>query len=398
MARKLRDWLTSYMQYTAKQEAPDAFHFWTGVSTIAGALRRKVYFDQIYFRWSPSFYIILVSPPGVSTKSVAMSIGIDILKEIPGVNIGANALTWQSLASELANSAEAIEVEPGVYETHCCLTFCASELGSLLDPQDRKMLDVLVDLWDGRSWKKTTKTSGKDDIPNPWVNILAGTTPIWLADNLPRTIVGGGFTSRCIFVYAEDKRNLIAYPRYQLDVDSTRKLREDLVHDLEQISLMIGEFLMEPEAIEWGTDWYERNHREPSSYISGDPQFSGYINRKQNHAHKLAMVISASHTDRLVITKRDLEAAVRILDSLECGLPNVFKAINTTVEQSKMIDIVEKVRATGTILEGALYRLFVNKMGIKEYQEAISSALAAKLIIREQRGAGIYITPNKEEK
>ena len=45
--RRLGDWLKSYMAYTSPLEAPDDFHFWTGVSTIAGALRRRFVFREL---------------------------------------------------------------------------------------------------------------------------------------------------------------------------------------------------------------------------------------------------------------------------------------------------------------------------------------------------------------
>ena len=57
------------MEYTAPLESPDRMHFWTGVSTIAGALRRKVWIDQRYFQWTPNFYIVLAAPAGIIAKS-----------------------------------------------------------------------------------------------------------------------------------------------------------------------------------------------------------------------------------------------------------------------------------------------------------------------------------------
>jgi len=63
--RLLENWLKSYMHYSSFSEAPDKMHFWVGVSTIAGALRRRVWIDQGYFQWTPNFYIVFVSPPGI---------------------------------------------------------------------------------------------------------------------------------------------------------------------------------------------------------------------------------------------------------------------------------------------------------------------------------------------
>src|SRR5574343_321589 len=72
MPRNYQNWLRAYVAFTADSESPDDFHFWTGVATIAGALRRRVWIDMRKFQWTPNFYIILVGPPGIATKSTSI--------------------------------------------------------------------------------------------------------------------------------------------------------------------------------------------------------------------------------------------------------------------------------------------------------------------------------------
>lgn len=396
-ARLLPDWLTAYLEFTSHQEAPASFHFWTGVSTIAAALRRKVYFDQMYYTWSPNFYIILVGPPGVATKSSAMSIGMRMLDDIQGIRKGADAMTWQALIQEMEKAVEMIQQPDGNFLPIACLTFSSSELGSLLDPDDRKMLDVLTDLWDGKigAWEKVTKTMGGNTVPNPWINIIAGTTPRWIAENFPRQAVGAGFTSRCVFVYAERKRHLMAYPKYQLTaegrIDEMNAIRCKLLHDLEQIAIMQGEYELTPEAIIWGTEWYRKHHEHPPDVLAGDDQFGGYINRKQGHVHKLAMVLAASKSNALVIDQKTLEAAVMLTSQLETAMPEVFKLINTTDEQECTVHIVEKVRSMKSVSKDALYRLFLRQMSLKAYNEALNSAIAAGELRLISRDNGFFL-------
>jgi hypothetical protein len=76
--RHFKHWLKAYLDYTSASEAPDAFHFWTGVSTIAGALRRHVWVEQHIFQWIPNFYIIFVAPAGVATKSTTLNLGMGL--------------------------------------------------------------------------------------------------------------------------------------------------------------------------------------------------------------------------------------------------------------------------------------------------------------------------------
>ena len=54
------------------------------------------------------------------------------------------------------------------------MNIVASELGSLINPGDHEMIDIITDLWDGHhtTWEKMTKTGGHEVIPNPWINII----------------------------------------------------------------------------------------------------------------------------------------------------------------------------------------------------------------------------------
>ena len=65
MSRHFKDWLSAFCDYASYGEAPRRMYHWVGISTIAGALRRKVWIDQTYFKWFPNFYVILVAPPGI---------------------------------------------------------------------------------------------------------------------------------------------------------------------------------------------------------------------------------------------------------------------------------------------------------------------------------------------
>ena len=136
------------------------------------------------------------------------------------------------------------------------LTIAASELGTFLDPRNREMIDVLCDLWDGRNvpWKRRTKAEGISEIRNPWLNFLGCTTPGWLEENFPEYAIKGGFTSRTIFVYADTKRDLIAYPSQRI-VQFQKEfatLRRHLVNDLKKLSLIQGEYCLSPAAFKWG--------------------------------------------------------------------------------------------------------------------------------------------------
>src|SRR5262245_37982800 len=98
------------MDFTRHSEAPSLFHFWTGVSTIAGALRRRVWQEQHLFQWIPNFYIVLVAPAGIATKSTTLNLGMGLLERVAGVHFGPESGSWQGLGDALAASTEYFKV------------------------------------------------------------------------------------------------------------------------------------------------------------------------------------------------------------------------------------------------------------------------------------------------
>lgn len=391
-SRKLENWIKSYMEYSSYAEAPDKMHFWVAVSTIAGALRRRVWIDQGYFQWTPNFYIIFVAPPGIVSKSTTLSIGMKLLKQIEGIKFGPDAVTWQALTQALADAKEDALMDDGTYHPMSCITIASSEFGTFLNPNDREMIDVLVSLWDGQLgvWEKRTKTQGSDRIENPWINIAACTTPGWIAGNFPEYLIGGGFTSRCIFVYADKKRRLVAYPSANIPVEFA-ELEKKLVHDLEAISILKGPVVLSQPAVSWGTEWYESHYQNKPKHLDND-RFAGYLARKQTHIHKLAMVLSASYKDELVITAEDLKTASLIVTSLEVDMPQVFDLIGVQGQAKFSQEVVMLIKSYGTIPQPDLFRLCFKSMSWQDFQNAIVAGVNSKQIIATNGQHGVTLT------
>ena len=390
--RILPNWLKAYMEFSQHSEAPDKFHFWTGVSTIAGALRRRVWIDQGYFQWTPNFYVIFVAPPGIVSKSTTLSIGMKLLKDIPGIKFGPDAVTWQALTQSLAESTEAVLMPDQNFHSMSCVTIASSEFGTFLNPNDREMVDVLVSLWDGQLgvWEKKTKTQGSDRIENPWINIAACTTPAWIAGNFPDYMIGGGFTSRCVWVYAEKKRKLVAYPSTVLPPEF-RQMEAVLRRDLEAISEMCGEFHLTPDATAYGVKWYEDHYTTAKNKELDNDRFAGYLARKQTHIHKLAMVLSVSEGSSLRIEASHLDAATQIVTALEQDMPRVFAHIGLQGATKHTHDLLGIIRAFKEIEKAQLLRTVLQHMSGQEFAEAIQSLVVAQLVRIEQRGNEIWV-------
>ena len=391
MARHFDDWLTAYMDYAGYGEAPRHMHFWAGVSAMAGALRRKVWIDQAYFKWHPNFYIVLVAPPGIVSKSTTAGISMSLLRKVPGVRFGPDVVTWPALIEAFAASTEGFEHE-GMVHVMSALTLESSEFGNLLDPQDKAMVDLLVALWDGKpgTFEKKTKSSGNDSVENPWINLIACTTPSWIAGNFPEYMIGGGFTSRCIFVYADKKAKYVAYPGLSVP-DNMEQTAEKLVEDLTHISSLAGAYTLSPAAIHWGEAWYQRHYTLRPANLDDD-RFGGYIARKQTHIHKLALILAASGGDSRIITPEHLEVADSMVTDLEPDMQFVFSKIGKSDAAFYAERLVNFVHAHTKLPYHEAYRHVHSYFpSMRDFEDVLAGCVRAGYIRMEQQGSTMML-------
>ena len=391
MARHFDDWLTAYMDYAGYGEAPRHMHFWAGVSAMAGALRRKVWIDQAYFKWHPNFYIVLVAPPGIVSKSTTAGISMSLLRKVPGVRFGPDVVTWPALIESFAASTEGFEHE-GMVHVMSALTLESSEFGNLLDPQDKAMVDLLVALWDGKpgTFEKKTKSSGNDSVENPWINLIACTTPSWIAGNFPEYMIGGGFTSRCIFVYADKKAKYVAYPGLSVP-DNMEQTAEKLIEDLTHISSLAGAYTLSPAAIHWGEAWYQRHYTLRPANLDDD-RFGGYIARKQTHIHKLALILAASGGDSRIITPEHLEVADSMVTDLEPDMQFVFSKIGKSDAAFYAERLVNFVHAHTKLPYHEAYRHVHSYFpSMRDFEDVLAGCVRAGYIRMEQQGSTMML-------
>lgn len=390
--RNYKDWLESFCDYAQFGEAPRRMYFWVGVSAVAGALRRKVWIDQAYFKWHPNFYIVLVAPPGIVSKSTTASVAMRLLRRVPGIKFGPDVVTWQALVGAFADATEAFKLGDE-YFPMSAITIESSEFGNLLNPADKDMVDLLVSLWDGKqgAFEKRTKMSGNDKVENPWINLIACTTPAWIAGNFPEYMIGGGFTSRCIFVYAQDKHKYVAYPGLHVP-DNLHAIEDRLVQDLEHISLnIVGEYKLSKEAVEWGEAWYKYHYTHRPEGLDDD-RFGGYIARKQTHIHKLAMVLAAACHDNLVISADDLTVANKMVTDLEEDMPGVFGKIGRTDMSLQTDRFLGYIQRLGAVEYGAAYR-FIHAYfpSFRDFEDVVTGCQRSGQIVMQQRGSDMFI-------
>lgn len=355
--------------------------------------------DQVAFKWYPNFFIIFVAPPGVVSKSTTAGMAESFLREVPGIKFGPDVVTWPSLVTSFAASCEAFEYDGG-YVSMSPLNLIASELGNLIDPRNREMVNLFIDLWDGRKQlEKQTKTSGNDIVDGPWINMLGCTTPHWIADNMPSTTVGGGFTSRCIFVYADQKERFIAFPKYNFPED-TSQIKADLAHDLEYISLnLCGEYEPDAAGRAWVEDWYRQLWTKKPDHLDDD-RLEGYIARRQTHLMKVAMIIAAAQRDELVLRVDDFILADTMLREIEGEVDKVFSRIGRTEDSLQAERFIDIIRKRGELRYDQAYQTIHSYFtDFRDFEGVLAGAIRSGYISMTQKGDAFwlkYVGPEKE--
>lgn len=386
-AREIPNWLDNYLAYTDGTEAPQEFHLWTGISILSGALGRKCWIDMGNFSIFPSFYIIFVAPPGVATKSTTAGIGIKMLEATKACDLFQGTITWQAVLDGLAAVGKQVAVQGSLLEMSNLHVF-ASELGTLLKKDDSSMVDTLVDIWDGKDrLERRTRGGGLVTIPRPLMNLIGCTTPAWLNDYAKQYIIDGGFFSRAVFVYGDKKSKLIAYPTGFSDVE----LRSALERDLARIAQLRGEFRLTPDAINYGTAWYDQLWNNTPEHLAGDA-FASYRSRRQAHLHKVAMVVSASQRTDMLITEADMVIADKLLRLSERNLSKVHDAItaNDKVAAFKKICSILETRRL-PIKKQALFQLMSSQFNMMEFEQAVQAVVYAGFVKMSQTGSDTYL-------
>lgn len=402
MARHFKHWLKAYCDYTRFSEAPLTFHFWTGVWTLAGALRRRVWQDQFYFHWVPNFYIILVGPAGAVKKSTSLNLGKELLTHVDGAHFGPDSGSWQGLGDALADSCEYFEYTNGTGDLkrlpHSAVSIAASELGTFLHPDDESAISFLTDAWDGRTGKyiHRTKHSGGIEIENAWLNIIGGTTPSWIRRNLPESMIGEGLISRIVFVYADAVRTPVALPSRLVGMQD-RSTKDKLIEDLQHIAKsLVGPYEFTDDVKVdggWMDVWYAAHNATRPTHMASD-RYGGYLSRKQTHMVKLAIVLAAAKRDTLIITKDDLIEADSILVSSETSMIKVFEAIGVVDEAKHVGELVAFVRAYQWITARDLYyNCCYNIMKEYDYKQAVRLAVDGGLLAWVRKGTEMGLSP-----
>jgi len=376
--RQLPNWLKGLQEYVEESESPRQFWMWAGLSTIAGALQRKVWLPFGFEPIFPNLYVLIVAPPGRCRKGAPVAFVKKMLTEI-GANVYVDSPTKRALTKALdslgKNNAFMYQGKPRV---HCSITLPSKELSSFLATDTKAMVEILTEIYDCHDiWEYQTSGEGKDKLYGLCTNCFFATTPSWMATNLPEEAIGGGFTSRFVLVSGLEKYKYVPIPPPP-DSEIYKSLKLDLTHISTQL---IGEFVWGDGAEKLFSDWYMTI--EPKRKATKDERIHSMFERLHVITIKVAMCLRVAYSDDLILTCEDITGAIRLAESV---LNTAGDALSDHGRSKQAVDVgkvISQIKLAGSITFQELMKLnFRNttKTELEEIIQTIQVMGLAKLI------------------
>lgn len=393
------NWIKSYLRYTDNSEPPTLFREWCAVSVIAAALQRKCWLEWGTVMMYPNLYVVLTAPAGKARKGTAMQPAKKLLSTL-GIPMSAEAITREALIKLLRESERDID---GIGGAHSSLTVMSPELTVFLGYNNVQMLADLTDWFDcADSWTYHTKTAGTDPIRGVYLNLLGATTPDLIRSALPQDAIGGGLTSRIIFVYEEKKGKIVPCPFLS---EEEKGLYQQLVMRLEDIYQLKGNFTVSLDFTKAWIDWYTANDGRSPFGLVPQRQLEGYIERRPTQILKLSMIMSAAKRKTMIIEEEDLKDAVSLLERTEVKMPRALGGVGTANDAELTHNILEYLYRQPADLP-TLVKNFMYDGGSEGVGISLQTLLKARIIevYLDDRGKQLYrirkqpkISGNKEE-
>ena len=376
MPRKLSNWLQSFEQYVSQTESPVEYNTWVGISAISSTLKKNVCIPHFPYIVYPNQYIILVGPPGVG-KGTAIHPAVSLVKDAQSANYLADRITAEKIVEKLSEGFTGTPKLVGgklLCPKDNAATIVSTELPVFLQSSEW-MLPLCCQMWDENRFEYSTKTKGSLVATDICVSIIGGCVPDYIRKlNRDATAaVTGGFTSRCIFVYASEKTKSIAWPSNN---GQFGLLRQDLIDDLNEIGQLQGEIKFTPKAKSLYEVWYKSQKSDPFE----SEVLLGFKARMKSHIFKVAMALSVAESDNMLIDDKHLFNAIQLVTDISKKVDVTFRSVGESalaVSQEKVLQFIEK---KGTVSKRDILRTLYRHMTADQLDQILYILEAASRI------------------
>ena len=306
------DWIRDVLDCTAENEAPERYFWWSAISAISAVCRRNISLNRYFYRLFPNTFTLLIGPSGLK-KGVPISLAEKLVRQTDITMIYNGRGSIQGIIKDL-----------GKVYTHKNRTTSSDAKCFLVSPEFDTMLvdddhafSLLTDLYDTHlkdEWKNVIKGTGTDELKNIYMTILGASNENNLSMALPKSAVKGGFIARTCIIFEDTEKCVNPLTSPPKVVPNYQQLSKRL----HQIANLGGEFIWDESAKQFYDEWY--------NILKGvqKTDATGTLNRLHDTVLKVAMCISLSKKDELVLERSDVEEATVKCEENVSGMRRIF--------------------------------------------------------------------------
>jgi hypothetical protein len=349
--------LGDFLAYMKPLETPYAYDFWVGCNLLSVALGRNIFVDRPLAPVFLNLFTILVAESGVTRKSSAVRMGVNFLH---GMAEKEHHLVEGKTTPE---RLEEILYEQTRDTGNAAVAIWISELVTFLGREKyvSTMPTLLTDLYDCPRVRRLggSLRTGSREAHNVFVQFLSASTPSWLVRAVNPDVIEGGFTSRVMFICAEEPKRRQSWPEA-----SDAELQEKIASRLEGIrdrARQVQRIGISEGARRTFDRWYK------SRILHRDPFRASFQSREDAHILRLAAFLCIND-DTWVIQHTHVSAAIRIITEVREDGASIFEG---TGSSSKLVAGIDRLR--DKLLEAG-----INGLPQRELTKAVSTYMDAE--------------------
>jgi hypothetical protein len=345
------DFLSEYISYCGKTEVPAIFNRWAAISGLGALLGRQYYFDHGHFHIYPNIYCMLIGSAG-TRKGTAIKLMRKLIEQTGYHKFAAERTSKEKFLLDLAGEGDQNELltpeqlldqnlfgDPAS-KPDCEMFVAIDEFNDFIGNGNIEFISMLGNMWDYHGlYKNRIKTGKSVEINNPTISIIGGNTPTGFSLAFPTDILGQGFFSRLLLIYADRTDRRITFPPPPAP-EHTRRVLDQLAR-IKTASL--GSAVLTGSAEKLLDKIYQRG------IAVDDVRFESYSNRRFTHLLKLSVICSAARATR-DLTEQDVIYANTILSAAEHHMPRALGEFGKAKHSDVSHKIIQLAESTHSIL------------------------------------------------
>jgi len=327
-------WFRKYLDVMvkAKNETPLPFHMACALA-VAGQL--LAYKNYMYINTGKKVYphvnTLLLGPAGAVRRSEGSRIAVEVA-DIASCNVFAGKLTPEGLLDELQERSQ----QEGVGDA----LLYVDELSVVLNKREymSSMVPTLTDLLtkSGKYEERTRGAGRKWSIDRVNLSAIFTTAPDWFFDQIPDSVLKGGFLSRFLVCYIEKREVFCINP----DPPDEKEWDSDITELGNGLAVLVGrvpkgQVKCTAEAKEWLKEWYEESEKEPVV----DDRLSPSKTRRPANLLRVSMLLAMANGEDVVTLDRMKQALAIItyFDNTLATLLGVTDAIQSPIRGGEAV-------------------------------------------------------------